>query len=113
MKETKGPSAEAGRNEKPKTGREQRRDTVCVQAAAHRGTVCTFVRQKYQKRGGFRNAPSTSEGLSLIHISSLPWPSGRFLCRPYVPARPCFVPRGLSAVLGHLSLCLLYTSRCV
>ena len=41
------------------------RGTVCVQAAAHRGTVCTFVRQKYQKRGGFRNAPSTSEGSAL------------------------------------------------
>ena len=41
------------------------RGTVYVQAAAHRGTVCTFVRQKYQKRGGFRNAPSTSEGSAL------------------------------------------------
>ena len=39
--------------------------TVLIQTTAHRGTVCTFVRQKYQKRGGFRNAPSTSEGSAL------------------------------------------------
>ena len=54
-----------GREQEAKTGREQMQGTVLVQSTAHRGTVCTFVRQKYQKRGGFRNAPSTSEGSAL------------------------------------------------
>ena len=40
------------------SGIEQMQDTVLVQATEHRGTVCTFVRQKYKKRGGFRNAPT-------------------------------------------------------
>ena len=44
---------------------EQMQSTVFIHTTAHRGTVCTFVRQKYQKRGGFRNAPSTSEGSAL------------------------------------------------
>ena len=38
---------------------------VLVQATVHRLTVCTFDLQKHQKRGGFRNAPSTSEGSAL------------------------------------------------
>ena len=38
---------------------------VLVQATVHRLTVCTFDLQKHQKRGGFRNAPSTSEGSTL------------------------------------------------
>ena len=54
-----------GRGQEAKTGREQRQGTAFIQSVAHRGTVCTFVRQKYQKRGGFRNAPSTSEGSAL------------------------------------------------
>ena len=54
-----------GRGQETKTGREQMQGTVLIQSTAHRGTVCTFVRQKYQKRGGFRNAPSTSEGSAL------------------------------------------------
>ena len=54
-----------GRGQEAKTGREQRQGTAFIQSVAHRGTVCTFVRQKYQKRGGFRNALSTSEGSAL------------------------------------------------
>ena len=38
---------------------------VLVQATVHRLTVCTFDLQKHQKRGGFRKAPSTSEGSTL------------------------------------------------
>ena len=54
-----------GRGQEAKTGREQRQGTAFIQSVAHRGTVGTFVRQKYQKRGGFRNALSTSEGSTL------------------------------------------------
>ena len=68
--------------------------TVLIQSTAHRGTVCTFVRQKYQKRGGFRNAPSTSEGSALRKPRAKQ--GNRFLAHPLpstarrrTPARCC------------------------
>ena len=57
--------AGTGREQEGRAEQEQMQSTVLIQTTAHRGTVCTFVRQKYQKRGGFRNAPSTSEGSAL------------------------------------------------
>ena len=54
-----------GGEQEGRAEQEQMQSTVFIHTTAHRGTVCTFVRQKYQKRGGFRNAPSTSEGSAL------------------------------------------------
>ena len=93
------PRAEAGRNEKPKTGREQRRGTVCVQAAAHRGTgEPSFFCQKEAKkargtgkcppspppaRGGF--SPDSSEaGRDLRFWQDAAWPA-----RPYTAPGFC------------------------